>query len=74
MQLHFTIATKNDSFLVFGGQIAFYENINCAFDCDTTHQDMLLVMEYKNDRWYNLGTIDQMKKKRFDNQIFNNRL
>ena len=51
-----TSVTKNDSFLVFGGRISFYDNINCDYDCHSTSQDMLLVMEYKNDRWYNLGT------------------
>ena len=34
-----TSVTKNDSFLVFGGEIAFYENINCDFYCDTVNQE-----------------------------------
>ena len=61
-----TSVTKNDSLLVFGGRISFYNDINCGY-CDVTNQDMLFVLEYKNDRWYNLGTIDQNEKN--DNQL-----
>ena len=55
-----TSVTKQDSFLVFGGEISYYENINCNYHCESKRLDMFFVLEYKNDRWSNLGTIDQM--------------
>ena len=54
-----TSVTKNDSFIVFGGEISVYDDINCDENyCRSTSRNMLLVLEYKNDRWYNLGTVD----------------
>jgi len=50
-----TSVTKDDSFLVFGGYYGVYEDLNCDPCYYPDDRAFNLVMEYKNDRWNNLG-------------------
>jgi len=52
-----TSVTKDDSFLVFGGDLGIYEDLNCDRYCPISNQDFLHVMEYKDDKWINLGQL-----------------
>ena len=64
--------TKEDSFLVFGGNVGVYENLDCEYECYSSYQTMPFVLEYKNDRWYNLGTIDQIIYRLLNNSLSSN--